>query len=345
MKIFLLKLLSLIYYCSYHIWFFLQQQKNSYKASLPVISVGNITSGGTGKTPFVSWLISFLQELGYSPIVFTRGYKSKTKKMRLLTQIENKLEQIRYYGDEPALLSLKHPETPIAIYAKRACSLAKYANLGNIAILDDGMQHLKVQRDLDLSLVDSTVGFGNKKLQPVGMLREPLTALQRNDIILLTKTNLQKDKKFVNNIVQTLPKNKKYFKLGLKLASLLESKGLQKIPLTNLQNKECIIFCGIANPKSFEMLLTAYLGKNGKIIKNFYFPDHFNYNKINLAKIFSSKKNSKRIYLTTEKDWVKLIAIRKQLPLFYVVKTELIIPLLLKKELENRLKIITKTPK
>ncbi len=354
-KKFLLKFTSLIYYCCYLIWFFLARLRSSYKAKIPVISVGNISYGGTGKTPFVSWLVGFLQTQGFKPVVFTRGYKSQGKKMRLLIQAEKQpnkiLPMVGFYGDEPVMLSLHHPKVPIVIFPKRKKSLMQYSHLGNIGILDDGMQHLAVARDIDICLVNSLVGFGNKKLLPQGILREPLSALKRNDLILLTGCNLEKDSQYnankIRQIQQDLPQGKNFFSLELKAKYLIDSKNLQKIPLKKLENKEVVVFCAIANPQGFVLLLKSILGTKGKIVKTFYFPDHFSYSKTSLEKVFCyqkkiSKKYSKisanSLFLTTEKDWVKLFSYRKEMPKFFVVKTEIKVPATLQIEFKKRLK-------
>ena len=333
----LLKPLSFLYYCCYQIWFFFTRLKVSYKAKIPVISVGNISYGGTGKTPFVSWLVGFLQTQGFKPVVFTRGYKSHGKTIRILTQAEKKLEKIAFYGDEPAMLSLHYPKVPIVIFPKRKKSLMQYSHLGNIGILDDGMQHLSVARDIDIGLVNSIVGFGNKKLLPYGILREPLSALKRNDMILLTGCNLEKNKQQIQKIKQDLPQKKSCFSLELKVKSLIDSKNLQKIPLQKLATKKVILFCAIASPKSFALLLKPLLGAKGKIVETFYFPDHFSYSTTSLKKVFSGKKSANSLFLTTEKDWVKLFSYRKALPKFFIVKTELKVPATLQIELKKRL--------
>ena len=341
-KNFLLKFISFLYYCCYLGWFFFTRIRGSYKAKIPVISVGNITCGGTGKTPFVSWLVGFLQIQGFKPIVFTRGYKSHGKTIRVLTQAEKKLEKIAFYGDEPAMLSLHHPKVPIVIFPQRKKSLMQYSHLGDIGILDDGMQHLAVARDIDIGLVNSLVGFGNKKLLPYGILREPLSALKRNDMILLTGCNLEKNKQHLQKInlqkiSQDLTQEKKIYSLELKAKTLTDSKTLQEVPLRKMVGKKIIIFCAIANPKSFALLLRSIVGTKAKIAETFYFPDHFFYSKTSLDKVFYSKKSADNLFLTTEKDWVKIFAYRKELPKFFVVKTELKVPTALQTELKKRL--------
>ena len=281
--------------------------------------------------------MGFLQTQGFKPVVFTRGYKSEGKKIRVLTQAEKQLEKIAFYGDEPTMLSLHHPKVPIVIFPKRKKSLMQYSHLGDIGILDDGMQHLSVARDIDIGLVNSLVGFGNKKLLPYGILREPLSALKRNDMILLTGCNLEKNNQNLQKISQDLPQEKKFYPLELKAKFLIDSKTLHSVPLKKMAGKEIIIFCAIASPKSFALLLKPLLRAKGKIVETFYFPDHFSYSTTSLEKVFSGKKSANSLFLTTEKDWVKLFSYRKELPKFFVVKTKLKVPATLQTELKKRL--------
>lgn len=338
----MLNFLSVVYSIIYYCWFFFKQQIKPYKASIPIISVGNLTVGGTGKTPFVSWLLDFLKSQGFSPIVLTRGYKSKVKTIRLLTNIKQKLEQVAFYGDESSMLSLQHPKTPIVIYHKRKISLQKYSHLGDIAVLDDGMQHLALSRDLDIGLINSLVGFGNKKMLPAGILREPLSALNRNDLILLTYSNLQKDKNFIKTIIQDLPSSKPIFQLTIATNQLIDSKTLRKTAINNFKNTNIGIFCALANPSSFLKTVQQFVGKNIEIKNQLYFRDHFQYDKKSLSKIFDSKKNPKTVFITTEKDWIKIIQFRKSLPKFFILKTNLVASLNFKQELQNRLNRLKK---
>lgn len=328
-------MLRLTYFLLYLIFRFFCKLKKPYVAKIPVISVGNITVGGTGKTPFVSWLIDFLKNEGFSPIIITRGYKSKGKGIRVLIDIQKQKQSISFYGDEAAMLSKQHSDIPIVISPNRVASLKQCSHLGDIAILDDGMQQLKIKKDLDIGMIDALVGFGNKKLLPTGILREPLSELQRNDFFVISRYNLQKNQKIIADLLEILPAQKPYYYLELIANSLVSSKNGKVYGLEKLKNKKIVLFSGIANPKGFWDLIAQE--KKSKIIKSYDFPDHFHYKLENLQKIFADHLDSDIIFLTTEKDEMKLLSLQKKLPEFFVVHTKLNVPLALWKKLNNYL--------
>ena len=329
-------MLQIIYLVLYKAFCFYHYLKKPYFANIPIISVGNITTGGTGKTPLVSWLVSFLQKQGFSPIILTRGYKSKGNGIRQLKNIEKKKEDINIYGDEAAMLSFFHPQVPIIIFANRVLSLKKFSHLGNIAILDDGMQQLGIKKNLDIGVIDALNGFGNKKLIPSGILREPLSALKRNDLFFLSRCNLQKNKDIIKKIVNNLPKKTSY-KLDLQADYLLCSKTQKKKELKILKNKKIVLFSAIGNPKSFYYLVQEKLEKKEKIVKEFYFRDHFNYKKKDILKIFSEKFTDATTYITTMKDWVKILKWKEELPQFFIMNTKLKVPIGVVNDLKKRI--------
>ena len=329
-------MLQIVYLILYKFFCFYHYLKKPYFAKIPVISVGNITTGGTGKTPLVSWLIDFLQKQGFSPIVLTRGYKSKGSGVRLLQNIAEKKEKISIYGDESAMLSFFHPQIPIIVSANRILGLKKFSHLGNIAILDDGMQQLGIKKNLDIGLIDALLIFGNNKLIPSGVLREPLSALKRNDLFFLSRCNLQKNKAIIKNIINILPAKASYT-LDLQADYLLCSKTQKKKNLNNLKNKQIVLFSAIGNPKSFCYLVQEKLGKGEKIVKEFYFRDHFDYKKKNILKIFNEKFNVSTIYITTMKDWVKILKWKNELPQFFVLRTKLKVSSVAVNDLKKRI--------
>ena len=333
-----MNVLRFVYFVLYLFFRIFCKFHKPYKAQLPIISVGNILVGGTGKTPFVSWLIGFLKQEGFSPIVLTRGYRSVGKGIRVLTNIQDKKTEVNVYGDEAAMLSMLHRTTPIIVSANRIASLKKYSFLGDIAILDDGMQQLKIKKDLDIGLVDALVGFGNKKLIPQGRLREPMRELQRNDFFLLSRCNLQKNKQQLTSITTELPKDKTYYKLNLHANSLVSSKNLQNYSIQKLRNQNVVLFSGISNPQGFKFLVKFFLGPKGRILQTYNFCDHFQYTKKDLERIFAMEYLTKALFLTTEKDLVKLFYFQDILPEFFILQTKLELPVGLIRHLRKFLK-------
>ena len=192
-KWFLLKLLSIVYGCLIKFWLILYQSgvKTAYSPLKPTISIGNITVGGTGKTPMVDWFLKFLKEKKLSTCVLTRGYKAVGQPgIRVLDRSTAYQGNSRLFGDEPWLLFKKHPETTFYIYPDRAISARQAELKMDVLLLDDGMQHLRINRGINIILIDSLAGIGNGKILPLGPLREPLSGLSRADVVIYTRTNL-----------------------------------------------------------------------------------------------------------------------------------------------------------
>ncbi len=190
--LFPLFLFSLLYGLVVSLRILLYQKGIFQSRSLPckVISVGNITLGGTGKTPFVCWLAERIQGEGYRVAVLSRGYKGNfSGSFSLVSDGERTLCDVRQGGDEPYLMAQKLKGIPVIVGPQRWIS-GRYAVerfRTEVVILDDGFQHLPLKRDLDLLLIDSSLPFGNGHLFPRGILREPLSGLSRADALILTK--------------------------------------------------------------------------------------------------------------------------------------------------------------
>ena len=169
-------------------------RRGIYKThSLPckVISVGNLTLGGTGKTPFVRLIAEMVRDRGYRTAILSRGYKGKFQgPHEIVSDGERVFMDAAKAGDEPCLLAEKLRGIPIIVGRERWVSgqFAVDRFRTEVAILDDGFQHLSLKRDLNLLLIDSASPFGNGKLFPRGVLREPLDQIARADAITLTKT-------------------------------------------------------------------------------------------------------------------------------------------------------------
>ena len=161
----------------------------SYQAPVPVIIVGNITVGGTGKTPLVSWLGQFLKKQGFKPGIISRGYGGQAQEW---PQEVHKDSDPRFVGDEPVLLA-RQSGCPVVVAPKRAMavqSLLKNQNC-NIIISDDGLQHYGLQRDIEIVVLDGTRRFGNKYCLPAGPLREHISRLNSVDFIVTTGETMQ----------------------------------------------------------------------------------------------------------------------------------------------------------
>lgn len=271
------------------------------KLGAKVISVGNITLGGTGKTCLVEYISDFLKGAGRRPAVLTRGYGRKN--------CEGKPATCDYemMGDEAYMLSKKLGDVPVIVDADRAKgakkALAEFKS--DTLVLDDGFQQWKLNKDLEIVLIDAVNPFGNHRLIPRGILREPLSSLKRADIFILTKTNINPETGDLRKKLAAINPRADIFE------GRHEPRGLFYIDEPGvflngdtIKGKKVALFSGIGDPASFENLI---LSLGAEIGAAFRFPDHHNYSKKDIEKIISISKE-KRIdtIVTTEKDAARL---------------------------------------
>lgn len=274
-----------------------------------VISVGNITLGGTGKTPAVISIAEEARKRGFQPCILTRGYRGKSKGPCFAGGPENVSKHIcTDAGDEPALMAERLRGTPIVKCADRykggqfAISNFKFELPDLLFILDDGFQHWRLHRDIDILLIDATNPFGNKRLFPEGRLREPLSSMKRANLIVLTKTD-NVNSKTISMLVQEIRKhnsNAPVYRASHKPAALINPSGESADP-DFLRNKKIFAFAGLANPSHFKETL---ISKGADIISLKIYRDHYSYRQRDVDKIRSEAAGLDII--TTEKDLVKL---------------------------------------
>jgi tetraacyldisaccharide 4'-kinase len=256
-----------------------------------IISVGNITLGGTGKTPLVELIVRYLKIEGHRVAVVTRGYKRKADTM----------------GDEAHMLSRKLEGIPFIVDANRRRGIGRaikeYA--ADTVVLDDGFQQWGIKKDLEILTIDAINPFGNGQLIPRGILREPLSSLKRADILVLTKVDLALDLKKTKDILRKInPKalilESAHIPLGfMPVDGTGELAGVDKFI-----GKQVALFCGIADPESFRILI-SYL--KIKVELFFRFSDHHNYSAEELRKITDScREHNIKTVTTTEKDAARL---------------------------------------
>ena len=274
-----------------------------------VISIGNITLGGTGKTPAVIALAEEAKRRGFQPCILTRGYKGKAKGPCFVTKGEEPLLDVSQAGDEAYLMSEALSGVVIIKCADRyeggmfaLNSQLLTLNSQLIFILDDGFQHCQLNRDKDIVLIDATNPFDNGKLFPEGRLREPLSALKRADIIVLSKTDMTNEKR----ITACIGKIKRHnadapiYSSSHVPAALMSASG-EAESLDTLKERRVYAFSGIANPSHFEALLTSM---GAEVVKSKRFRDHHHYQQGDIDKIINEAGGMDII--TTEKDMVKL---------------------------------------
>lgn len=251
--------------------------KRQYQAAVPVVIVGNLTVGGTGKTPLVIELVQFLQKNNYKPGIISRGYKGKEKKFPkwVLPSSDPKL-----VGDEPVLIS-KKTGCPVVIAPKRGQAIAALLAGADCDVIigDDGLQHHGLKRTIEIVIVDGERGFGNGFCLPAGPLREPITRLSTVDFIIETNTKKEQD-----------------FGMRLIPEEIVNIVDHTILDLNQVKSRTIHAVAGIGHPdRFFNLLITMGLS----VIKH-PFPDHYQYRSTD----FSFCKPSELIIMT-EKDAIK----------------------------------------
>ena len=309
-------ILSGFYYLAIKIRWLIYRLIPETKLPCTVISVGNITWGGTGKTPAVIMIVKLLREIGKRVTVLSRGYgrrKKKDKKSETLEVSDGNRVVLssREAGDEPYLLSRNLPGVPVIVGKNRVESgryaIKKFAT--EVLVLDDGFQYWRLKKNLDIVTVDSLNPYGNGHLIPRGPLREPISHLSRADVFLLTKANLvpRKDLDRITGDLERLNPDSIILESVHRPKYLQNSFSGEKKDLNFINDRRVVAFSSIGNPYSFEKTLE---GLGAKIVKIFQFPDHHNYGRRDLLEIEATCRTDlekgEAIAVTTEKDGVLL---------------------------------------
>ncbi|MBW8042071.1 MAG: tetraacyldisaccharide 4'-kinase [Planctomycetes bacterium] len=264
-----------------------------HHADAAVISVGNITTGGTGKTPLVIRLCKQIMSNSQCAIL-TRGYKA-TKNLKLRTQ---------NYENEPAILAESCPGIQVVVNPDRVAGAAEAVSTfgAKVLIMDDGFQHRRLARDLDIVTIDATVPFGYGKLLPAGLLREPVAALKRADAAVITRSDQSTEAELTqleDKLQQINPEM--VIARSIHAPVCVKSIGNGEIALEELKSKKIFAFCGIGNPDAFFKTVKE-LGT--KLIGSKIYNDHYHYTDDCLADIYEQAKHIKAdLILTTQKDW------------------------------------------
>jgi tetraacyldisaccharide 4'-kinase len=292
----------------------------------PVISVGNITAGGTGKTPLVEWIASYLARKGRRVCILTRGYGRETAHQRVVVSDGNSvLANVAHGGDEALLLAEKLAGRVAVIADADRVSAARWAveNMhSDVFILDDGFQNVGIARNLNIVTLDALNPWGGKRLLPAGLLREPRTGLKRADCIVVTRTAE------ANSLEKLRPEIHRFCGERPIVFSRMNFTGLRLMSAQNQEQHRNITdsdglfaaFCGIGNPRSFFSQLRSS-GHNLSYTRSF--SDHHNYSQSDIDELQrEATSREARALLTTAKDEVKLRALRFDLPC-YVVDIEI----------------------
>lgn len=268
------------------------------RAPLPVVSVGNLAVGGTGKTPFTLWLAGALLERGRRVAILSRGYGGLRSGVRVVSRGRGPETGVAEVGDEPVMLA-KSFRGAVVVAPRRIDGALASAALGcDVVVLDDGFQHRALMRDLDIVLLDSR----RRTLLPAGPLREQLRALRRADAVVLVGEN---GEAVVPDVLRGHGETAVYL-MRMRAASLVESVGglWRERPLGDLAGRRVLAVAGIARPFRFFDLLRQW---DAEILEVFEFPDHHRYTAAEWHRI-ARQGRAADLIVTTEKDLVKLEA-------------------------------------
>jgi len=264
----------------------------NHRFSMPIISVGNLTLGGTGKSPMVAWLCRFFLEQNLRPGLISRGYGKASKEG----------------NDEFMEMSLRFPTVPHFQHRKRAKAIQQlqHTEQVDLIILDDAFQHQQVARNIDLVLLDATAPFGFGHVFPRGTLREALTGLRRADIVLLTRSDLvnESERHTIRQRVLSINPNIVWGETVHVPTSLVSLTSFGAEPVESLSGQSALAFCGIGNPAAFQKTLELCGVQVAKLIP---FPDHYHYTVHDADELVrTARELGSDSILCTMKDLVKL---------------------------------------
>ncbi len=307
-----------------------KQIVKSYQLPCFVISIGNITVGGTGKTPMTIYMATLLDRLGYAVVVISRGYKGQfEKKGGIVSNGKTVLLKPEVAGEEPYLIAKKLPNVPVLVGQDRVSMGMQAIELfkPDIILLDDGFQHLRIMRDLDILLLDAKVPFGNNHILPRGVLREPIEALLRSDGIILTRANEHTQSQLPKQ-TYSVPKCNKIPIFRARHASYIypaqmasknsieNNRQISNETQQHIKDQKAIIFSGIAKNADFQAVVQGY---GCQIVYMFEFIDHHQYSASDIEMIDKTAKEKKAsIIITTEKDFVKVAPFLPQKDNWYI---------------------------
>jgi tetraacyldisaccharide 4'-kinase len=270
------------------------------RSDLPVISVGNLTAGGTGKTPIVAWLVHHLRDRGHTPAVVSRGYGGRAGAGPHVVSLgRGPLVGPDHCGDEPFLLARALERTVVIVGADRVAGARAAADAGcDVVVLDDGFQHRRLARDLDMVLLDASNPFGNYRLLPAGLLREPVSGLRRADLVMITRSQPGESFPVIERIVRHHNTRAPIVYAGHRPLGFFDAEG-QPAP----RPARAVAFCGIGNPARFRIDLE----RAGVDVVTFEsWRDHHRFTTDDVRRLERLAARQQAVLVTTEKDLARM---------------------------------------
>ncbi|MBP7053013.1 MAG: tetraacyldisaccharide 4'-kinase [Phycisphaerae bacterium] len=262
----------------------------SHSAGVPVLCIGNLTTGGTGKTPLVVWLCKHLRAKGFRCAILTRGYKTRSGEV----------------SDEPALLAAQCPDAPVIVNPDRVAGAVEAirTHRAQVLVMDDGFQHRRLARDQNIVAIDATNPFGYGRLLPAGLLREPVSGLKRAQAVVLTRCNQVSEESLAGIETEIRRVNPDLVVArSIHAPVAVRTASDEEIPLAQVEGTRVFAFCGIGNPHAFfrtvEELHTIFAGSE-------VFDDHHRYTAEDMLAVRRrAQERRASLILTTQKDWTK----------------------------------------
>ena len=278
-------------------------ESREYKT--PLVCVGNLSVGGTGKSPMIEYLISFLKD-DYRIAVLSRGYKRETNGFLVVTESHTATQ----VGDEPLQFKKKYPQVTVAVCADRRTGIEKLQDNADVILLDDAFQHRKVKAAVNIVLTPFHDLFIEDYMLPTGNLREPSSGSKRADCLIVTKCPPSVPYAKLQEIELRMPiyNHQKLYFSGIRYASQIFNAS-EKLPLAYLQDKQFTLVTGIADPSP----LVRFLTENNFNFTHEKFPDHHNFSATEIAQL-----QQKDIILTTEKDFMRLQSKVEKFAMYYL---------------------------
>jgi tetraacyldisaccharide 4'-kinase len=315
---FFLQLIAMIYGAAVRIRSFLFDRGIIRSRRLPcrVVSVGNVTAGGTGKTPMTIRIVELVRQLGLQPVILSRGYKGGAEKSGgIVSDGINMLMSPAMAGDEPFMMARRLPGVPVLVGAdrRRMGRMAVEAFSPDLIVLDDGFQHRYLRRDLDLVLVDDRTFLGSGRLLPRGLLREPASALHRADAVILTRCNLPQSISF-RRLAAFVPGKPLFISRHAPYVDGIYQNGdpvslrpgdPARKDFSLLNHAGVMLFSGIARNAEFARMIVE---AGASVVEAMEFPDHHPYTDRDCEAIIRRANELSPDYLvTTEKDYIRIM--------------------------------------
>lgn len=295
----------------------------SRSAGVPVVSVGNLTVGGTGKTPAVLLAVRTLLDLGHRPTVVSRGYGRRTRGVRVVADAASIRLDAEDAGDEPFLLARRLPGVPVIVsenrYDAARVAVARFA--ATAIVIDDGFQHLTLAKDLEIVMARAARPWGNGRLLPAGPLREPLARLAHADLIVAMGAMSFDDAEEVVTTVRTYAPAIPVLTAAYAASECWEAARMQPVKLEGLSGRRLLAFAGVAAPSSFANTMRELGAAVPSVVS---FADHHWYSSGDMATLTSrARETGADALVTTEKDWVRLRRLAPPPMPLYIVSVRL----------------------